>query len=83
MKRVIVIILAIMLCLAIFSGCDKSKASCGFFLRREADEAPGDQEAIVIQTIDENGALIGNAADGEGKFVIYLDEDVVLHDSQP
>ena len=83
MKRVIVIILAIMLCLATFSGCDSSEVSCGFFLRREADGPLGDQEAIVIQTIDENGALIGNAEVGEEKFVIYLDEDVVLHDSQP
>ncbi|MBQ7337568.1 MAG: hypothetical protein IJW40_03830 [Clostridia bacterium] len=82
MKQLIVTMLVITLCLAAFSGCNKSETNDGFFLRPEAVEPLGDYEVITIQTISENGTLLGSTEAGDNNLVISLDEAVEWHSSK-
>lgn len=52
------------------------------FIRLETVESLGDYEVIAIQTIAQNGLLLGNSGVGDIKLVTFLDEVAELKSSQ-
>ena len=52
------------------------------FIRLETVEPLGDYEVIAIQTIAQNGLLLGTAEVGDIKLVTSLDEVAELQSSQ-